>query len=366
MPFCTDDVIAERYRLHSRLGMNGARETWLVHDLQKDNHPWVLKLLYFGGDTRWQDLKLLEREAQTLQSLHHPGIPRYGAAFWSERPEGHYFCLLQQYIPGNTLAEQVRQGVRYKNRQLEGLAIALLEILQYLHSQSPPVVHRDLKPSNILQGEDGAFYLIDFGAVQAQVSGRGTMTVVGTFGYMPPEQFAGQAVPASDLYALGATLVHLASGVDPAELPRVGLRIDFGGRVYLESGWQLWLARLVEPDVARRWNSAAEALQGLATRHKLAESQRRFIASAAVETKPSLSFWQTIALGVIQLSLALLSLPVSFVLFSMAFGYPYGGKQLFAIFWFVMLFLLLSPLAVLQLGGMRVVQRKIRAFLDGH
>jgi len=364
MPFCADDVIAERYRLHSRLGISGARETWLVDDVQQNHHPWVLKLLYFGGDTGWQDLKLLEREAQTLQSLHHPGIPHYGDAFWSERPEGHYFCLLQEYIPGRTLAEQMRQGGRYNSRQLEDLAIAVLEILQYLHSQTPPVVHRDLKPSNILQGEDGAFYLIDFGAVQAQVSGRGTMTVVGTFGYMPPEQFAGQAVPASDLYALGMTLIYLTSGVDPVELPRVGLRIDFGGRVYLETGWQLWLARMVEPDVARRWGSAAEAIQGLSSRHKLAEAQERVIANTAGETKPSLSFWQTIVLGVIQLSLAFLSLPVSLVLFSALFGFPYS-KGPFLIFWFVTLLMFLGPLAVLQLGGARAVQRKIRAFLDG-
>ncbi|MBC7883361.1 MAG: serine/threonine protein kinase [Anaerolineae bacterium] len=272
MPFAAGDVIAERYQLQRRLGINGPRETWLIHDLQQ-GCAWVLKLLYFGGDTQWQELKLLEREAETLQSLHHPAIPHHSTAFWSERLEGHYFCLLQQYIPGITLAEQLHRGVRYDPNELERLIISMLNVLEYLHSQSPSVVHRDIKPSNILIGEDGAFYLIDFGAVQAKASGRGTITVVGTFGYMPPEQFAAQSLPASDLYALGATLVHLISGVDPVDLPREGLRMQFAGRINLDKGWQIWLERMVEPELEWRWSSASEALDQFKERDGLPSSE---------------------------------------------------------------------------------------------
>jgi serine/threonine protein kinase len=268
MPFTSSDIIAERYQLQTRLGINGVRETWLITDL-KDNKQWVLKLLYFGGDTHWQDLKLMEREAQTLQALQHPGIPRYSDAFWTERVEGHYFCLLQQYIPGTNLAEQLHKGVRYNPEELKCLVKTMLGILQYLHSQLPPVVHRDIKPSNILIGQDGQFYLIDFGAVQAQITGRGTMTVVGTFGYMPPEQFAAQSVPASDLYALGATLLHLATGIDPAEMPRRGLKIQFPERLNLDTGWQRWLACLLEPDLEHRFSTASQALQEFENRYRI-------------------------------------------------------------------------------------------------
>jgi serine/threonine protein kinase len=268
MPFTSGDLISERYQLQTRLGINGVRETWLITDL-KDDKQWVLKLLYFGGDTHWQDLKLMEREAKTLQALQHSGIPRYSDTFWMERTAGHYFCLLQQYIPGTTLAEQLQKGERYDSDKRESLVRAMLDILQYLHGQSPPVVHRDIKPSNILIGDDGQFYLIDFGAVQAQVTGRGTMTVVGTYGYMPPEQFAAKAVPASDLYALGATILHLATGVDPAEMPRKGMRILFTPGLNLHISWHSWLMRLLEPELEQRCSSATQALQDFENREQL-------------------------------------------------------------------------------------------------
>jgi serine/threonine protein kinase len=271
MLFTSGDIVGERYQLQKRLSRNGARETWLVSH-QQSGVDWVLKFLYFGDDADWQDLKLMEREAQTLQTLQHSNIPRYSDAFWMERPEGHYFCLLQQYIAGVTLAEQLKRGIRYSEKELEGLARAMLGILEYLHSQSPPVIHRDIKPSNILCGTDGKFFLIDFGAVQAQAAGRGTMTVVGTFGYMPPEQFAAQSVPASDLYSLGATLLHLATGVDPAEMPRKGMRLQIPEQFSLDTGWKHWLTRLIEPELERRVNNASAALIEFIQRSELPEA----------------------------------------------------------------------------------------------
>jgi serine/threonine protein kinase len=296
VPFASGDIIAERYQLLTRLGINGVRETWLIQDLQQTGN-WVLKLLYFGGDTHWQDLKLMEREAKTLQALQHSGIPRYGDAFWTERPEGNYFCLLQQYIPGINLAEQLQKGERYNPEKRERLTRAMLDILQYLHGQSPPVVHRDIKPSNILVGDDGKFYLIDFGAVQAQVTGRGTMTVVGTFGYMPPEQFLGQSVPASDLYALGATLLNLATGTDPAEMPRKGMRILFPADFNLDTGWQRWLAWLLEPDLEKRFSSASQALKEFESRYGISLDQVRRKESQIVGKSPRLSLLELLFAG---------------------------------------------------------------------
>ena len=147
------------------------------------------------------------------------------------------------------------------------IAIAVLEILRDLHSLNPPLLHRDIKPSNLIWTSEQSICLVDFGAVQNQaIATGGSFTVVGTYGYTPIEQFGGRAVPASDLYALGATLVHLATGVAPADLPQEDLRWQWhvhAGK--LSPYFQQWLDRLTEPALERRFQSAEQALAALTT-----------------------------------------------------------------------------------------------------
>src|SRR4028119_1692723 len=133
-----------------------------------------------------------------------------------------------------------------------------LDILAYLHPRQPPVIHRDIKPSNILlknrSGNSvGEVYLVDFGAVQTLATQQGkTVTVVGTYGYMPPEQFGGRAVPASDLYGLGATLIALITKQHPADLPQKDLPIEFEQITQLSPGFTNWLKWLTHPSLERR------------------------------------------------------------------------------------------------------------------
>jgi serine/threonine protein kinase len=110
----------------------------------------------------------------------------------------------------------------------------------------------------------GQVYLVDFGAVQNQVAlGEGTFTVVGTYGYMPPEQFGGRSVPASDLYSLGATLIYLLTKVHPADLPQKNLLIQFEQVTQLSQDFKQWLRKMVEPSLDKRFSWAQFALQAL-------------------------------------------------------------------------------------------------------
>src|SRR5207253_9846419 len=124
------------------------------------------------------------------------------------------------YIEGENLEERMdRVNQRMKEREVLGLASELLDILDYLAQQTPPIVHRDIKPANIIIGsKDKRAHLVDFGiarADEARSIKRKQTSALGTPGYAPPEQYQGNADPRSDLYALGATLHHLLTNRDP-------------------------------------------------------------------------------------------------------------------------------------------------------
>ncbi|MBD2461396.1 serine/threonine protein kinase [Oscillatoria sp. FACHB-1407] len=259
-----DHILRDRYQLKHKLGQGAGRQTWLAHDLAEEPaEPVVIKLMTFGEEVRWDDLRLFEREAQILRHLNHPHIPKY-RDFFSIDDRLLRFGLVQNYIPGTSLKDMLAQGKHFSEQQVRQIATNLLHILSYLHELSPPVLHRDIKPSNLILGEDKFIYLVDFGAVQDKAAIEGeTFTVVGTYGYAPMEQFGGRAVPASDLYALGATLIHLLTGVSPAELPQQDLQIQFTDHVSLDPDFVDWIQILTQPDVTKRFQTARQALEAL-------------------------------------------------------------------------------------------------------
>ncbi len=240
-------ILQDRYQIQRQLGNNGIRQTWLARDLNAANEEEtavVVKLLAFGGTVQWDDLKLFEREAQILKQLNHPRIPRYIDSFCID-DRTLWFGLVQEYIPGESLKEKLAAGQRFSEKRTRKIAVEILKILIYLHELNPGVLHRDIKPSNLIWGEDNQIYLIDFGAVQDKAAKEGvTFTVVGTYGYAPMEQFGGRAVPASDLYAMGASLIHLLTGISPSDLPQQELRIQFTDRVPPESSFSELVAKV--------------------------------------------------------------------------------------------------------------------------
>jgi len=256
-------LIHHRYTLQQRLAKNAGRHTWL--SLDNITHPpqlVVLKLLAVGEESRWEELKLFEREGQTLRQLNHERISRYIDSFTLE--EGLIFGLVQAYIPGKSLKQLLQEGKHFSLEEIKTIARSLLEILIYLHELSPLVLHRDIKPSNLIFGDDRQLYLIDFGAVQDSASRDGrTFTVVGTYGYAPIEQYGGQTIPASDLYSLGATLIHLATGVAPMDLPQTEAGIQFSDRLSLPPAFCRWLTKLVQPMISKRFPTARTALETL-------------------------------------------------------------------------------------------------------
>lgn len=263
-----DTVWEERYEIRQQLGKKAGRRTLLAWDKQTQELV-VIKLLTFGNDLEWEDFKLFEREAKTLKSLSHPAIPRYLDYFEVNSANNKGFALVQSYIPAKSLEEHLKNGKTFSESEVKEIAKDILEILTYLHQHQPPIIHRDIKPSNILltnssKSGKNEVYLVDFGSVQTLAAREsGTITVVGTYGYMPPEQFGGRAVPASDLYSLGATLIYLVTGSHPADLPQTDLRIEFEQFTNISLSFSRWLKLLTEPSLNRRLSSAEAALTAL-------------------------------------------------------------------------------------------------------
>jgi hypothetical protein len=258
-------LLRDRYELGARLGDGVFARTHAGRDLQTGGEV-VIKEVTVKGLPDWKPVELLEREARALAGLEHPGVPRLVDAFQEDLPgEGSVMYLVVERVAGETLGALIGRGHRWTEAAARRLLEALLDTLAYLHGLSPPVVHRDIKPSNIVVRPDGAPVLVDFGAVRdlAARSAGGGLTVVGTAGYMPPEQAMGRAMPASDLFALGATMVHALSHHHPAELPRDGLSLRFDDLVGVPPPFVRILEKMLEPDLKRRYQRAADVLSDL-------------------------------------------------------------------------------------------------------
>ncbi len=222
----------------------------------------ALKELSLRRITNWKALELFEREAQILSQLNHPAIPKYLDYVQIDTPTDRYFYLAQELAPGKSLATLVEKNWHPTEVEIKQIATQILEVLNYLHQLIPPVIHRDIKPQNIIRCDDGQIFLVDFGAVTDtyRQTIMGGSTVVGTYGYMAPEQFRGQAFPGTDLYGLGATLIFLLTHRSLTDLPQQRLKVNFRSQVHISKDFAEWLEKIIEPMIEDRFASAAEAL----------------------------------------------------------------------------------------------------------
>nr|WP_254625358.1 serine/threonine-protein kinase [Myxococcus sp. CA051A] len=223
----------------------------------------ALKELLFALVPGVEQLDAFEREATVLRSLEHPDIPRFVASFKEGSGVGTRLYLAQELLEGETLLERLTRR-RLDEAEAWTLAEQVLQTLSALHRRTPALVHRDVKPANLILRPDGRVALVDFGAARhlSRDVTHGS-TLVGTFGYMPPEQLGGTVEPSSDLYALGATLVHALSGREPADLVDEGLVLSFEQHLQVSEPLRVFLSRLLAPKRSARFSSAVEALSAL-------------------------------------------------------------------------------------------------------
>ncbi len=304
--------LRDRYEILHAIGHAFGYQQFLAHDIQQQRRV-VIKSLTVKENTPNGDISCFEREISLLKSLNHPTIPLHIDSFSldtnldmaldmaagadadqsSATPKSKERVLVQAHHHGSEqlLAGPDNVGQRYGEADIRAIAKQLLQGLVYLHSKG--LVHRDIKPSNIVisaqLGELGQVSWLTLSSVQ-YVQAQRSDAMVGTYGYMPPEQVGGQATFASDLYSLGATLIYLVTGQPLAKLPRNGVKngpkVRFAcPTTQLSASFQAWLNWLIEPYVGDRPTSAKQALRAL-NHLPLAMLKRRFLTPSRMQMLP--------------------------------------------------------------------------------
>jgi serine/threonine protein kinase len=264
-------LLKDRYRAIKLIGQGGFGKTFQAIDEDKPSKPYCVIKQFFpsaqGTNTIKKAAELFKEEAISLDNLgQHPQIPSLYAYFTAS--DGRQY-LVQEYIEGQNLEQELQSEGVFNEEKIKHLLLEMLPILDFIHAKR--VIHRDIKPANIIRRRsDNKLILVDFGASKymtiANLSLTGT--VIGSAGYVAPEQSNGKATNASDLYSLGVTCIYLLTGISPFELFDVS-----------EHGW-VWrqhliknpvsselgqvLDKLIEFGTRKRYQSAGEVLQELA------------------------------------------------------------------------------------------------------
>lgn len=270
----SSDLFGDRYMITRLLGRGGFGATFLARNMALPGHPWcALKQLCPKIDNEAalkRARKCFKREAKTLAKLGaHGQIPQLRDYF----EVGGEFYLVQDYIQGHTLTQEVRRRGPFSEESVKEFLREILPLLEFVHSQG--VIHRDIKPPNIIRRRvDGKLVLIDFGAVkeqiaQSNINGEQTTAApttthfIGTMGFAPPEQLSLRPVYGSDIYALGMTCLFLLTGKTPMKLSggsRSG-HIAWRERVSVSDYFAKILEKMLKPSVRERYQKASEILR---------------------------------------------------------------------------------------------------------
>lgn len=258
------DIIENRYKVLYLAGRGGMSKVWLAKDI-KLNKNWAIKEIDKTSKeySTVNELQALS-EIEMLKSLDHPAFPRIVSVVDSEDS----ICVVMDYIEGENLLEYLDRNGEQREETVVKWMLDVCDILDYLHSQNPPVIYRDLKPSNIMLNQDGHIKIIDFGIARKKVKGKDDTMPLGTSGYASPEHFTKHTDARSDIYTVGITMYQLLTGIDPMKPPfelRPLRQIDPS----LSSGLEKIIIKATMRDPDKRYQTAKELANALASFRKL-------------------------------------------------------------------------------------------------
>src|SRR6266508_2102087 len=268
--FAPNTVIHGARGEYTILGVIGRGGMGAVYRAQRqvDGAIWALKEMRPPPDAPASEVeenrKLFLQEAELLSSLSHPNLPVVADFFeYQGKP-----ILVMEFVPGQPLEQRLHEAnAPLLEQQVLSYGIQIARVLHYLHTRQPPIIYRDLKPSNIMLTPEGVLKLIDFGVARTYKERKSKDTIaMGSAGYAPPEQYGkGQTDARSDVYALGATLLHLLTNMPPIPLqtPSAASIRKLNPSVDDRTEGVIMRAMALDPNV--RYRDMAEFEQALAT-----------------------------------------------------------------------------------------------------
>jgi serine/threonine protein kinase len=266
----SEQLLDRRYLILQGLNQGGFGRTFLAKDTKLPGNPICVVKQFYPANSQPELLakaqELFIQEAEILQNLgKHPHIPRL-LAYFAEKEE---FYLVQEYIEGETLAEEFISKGSLSEAQVIEFLLELLEIISFVHDNN--VIHRDLKPENIIRNkQNNKLVLIDFGAVKKVTTQAHQKTMaIGTPAYSPIEQLHGQPNFGSDIYAAGMLGIQAITGINFAPYLGGGLDKDSAGEIIwqpyaqVSDGLATILTKMVRHNYRDRYQSARKAIQAL-------------------------------------------------------------------------------------------------------
>ena len=252
-------VIDGKYEILKEIGRGGMSIVYLAMD-KRLNKQWAVKEIRKKGSGKNDEVVVnsLLAEANMMKKLDHPSLPRIVDII----DNGITIYVVMDYIEGESLDKILSEYGAQPEELVVNWAKQLCDALSYLHSQKPSIIYRDMKPANVMLKPEGNIKIIDFGiAREYKEQNLADTTVLGTKGYAPPEQYSGQTDPRSDIFALGMTMHHLLTGVDPRNgEPYAPVR---QWNPELSEGIEIIIDRCVEPAAENRYQSCADLLSDL-------------------------------------------------------------------------------------------------------
>ncbi|MGM9941656.1 MAG: serine/threonine protein kinase [Bulleidia sp.] len=252
-------VIDDKYEILKEIGKGGMSHVYLAMD-KRLNKQWAVKEIRKVGNGKNDEIIVnsLLAEANLMKKLDHPALPRIVDII----DNGVTIYVIMDYIEGESLDKILEQyGAQPEDRVIDW-GKQLCDALSYLHSQKPPIIYRDMKPANVMLKPEGNIKIIDFGiAREYKEQNLADTTVLGTKGYAPPEQYSGQTDPRSDIFALGMTMHHLLTNIDPRNgEPYAPVR---QWNPELSEGIEIIIDKCVEPAAENRYQTCADLLYDL-------------------------------------------------------------------------------------------------------